>query len=113
MKKLIIAIMLLATIKANSQTIDVSIKSCKAAKIETLVINNGFPVLTDTVTHLGVFNYTDDLSGNCSVNWVLLNKSKNVITGVYFIKKEEYAEWNSSSEGLLKIIAENLKLKFK
>ena len=105
--------MLLASFKAQSQTIDTSITRCIAAKITPIVYTSGIPSITDTITYVGVFDYKDDLKGNCVVNWVLLNINKNIIFNSYSLKQDEYESWSGSGAGLLTIIGNYLKVKFK
>lgn len=105
--------MLFATIKATSQKIDTCITRCNAAKINSVYVTSGYPIITDTATHLGVFDYTDDLKGKCVANYVLLNKSKNIVVASYSLSEEEYNEWDGTAIGLLAVIGRYLKLTFK
>lgn len=114
MKKLIMAFMLLATIKATSQKIDTCIKTCQASRINAVYYTSGIPAKTDTLSFLGVFNYTDDLKGNCIANWVLISKSKvNILFDSYTLTKEEYDNWDGTAIGLLTILGNYLKVTFK
>ncbi|MFY7883640.1 MAG: hypothetical protein ACOVOV_02210 [Dolichospermum sp.] len=62
---------------------------------------------------LGVFNYTDDLRGNCTANWVLCNDTTNVLFDSYTLTQQEYNNWDSSPLGLLKILAKYLNVTIK
>lgn len=105
--------MLLASFKANSQSIDTSITRCIAAKITPIYYSSGIPATVDTINYLGVFDYKDDMKGNCVVNWVLLNSNKNILFNSYSLKQDEYENWDGSAIGLLSIIGNYLKIKFK
>jgi len=113
MKKIIIALCFLASFKATAQKIDTSITRCNAARINNVYVSCGYPATTDTATHLGVFNYVDDLKGNCVVNYVLLNKDKNIVNNSYTLTAEQYNNWNGSVVGLLSIIGEILRVTFR
>lgn len=106
--------MFLFSIKAISQTIDTSINWCIASKVNTFTIQKNYPQ-KDTVTHLGFFNYVDDLKGNCTVNYTLIAAStnRNVIQDSYKLTDSNYNNWDSSPEGLLRIIATYLGVTFK
>ena len=106
--------MLLAAIKANSQTIDTCIKTCQAARINDVIYTSGIPAKKDTLRYVGVFNYTDDLKGNCVANWVLISKNKvNILFDSYTLTTEEYNNWDGSALGLLAVLANYLKVTFK
>ncbi len=105
--------MLLATLKATSQTIDTTVKSCIAAKINTVVYKHDIPSVSDTLTHLGVFNYSDDLKGNCTANWVLIANGKNILFDYYKLTDAQYTSWDGSAAGLLRFIASYLSVTFK
>ena len=115
MNKIVLAIVLISfSINAKSQTIDTSIGWCVAAKINPFYVQKNYPA-KDTITHLGFFNYVDDLKGNCVVNYTLIasTTSRNVIQDSYKLTDGEYNSWNSSPEGLLRIIANYLSVTFK
>jgi hypothetical protein len=113
MKKLLFIAALLIGANSFGQTIDTTIKSCTAAKINAKVYSHDIPIVNDTLTHLGVFNYTDDLKGNCVANWVLIATDKNILWNSYKLTESEYDNWNSTPEGLLSILASHLGLTFK
>jgi hypothetical protein len=106
-------LLLLLPLFGKSQTVDTTIIFATAAKINHVYFKSGFPQKTDTLTHLGFFNYIDDLKGNCTVNYTLIAKDRNAITGSYAIKREEYDMWDSSVNGLLVILANYLNVVFK
>jgi hypothetical protein len=113
MKKVLLFIGLFIAANGYSQTIDTTIKSCTAAKINSKVYSHDIPVISDTLTHLGVFNYTDDLKGNCVANWVLIATNKNILWSEYKLTDSEYTGWNGTATTLLAIIAARLGLTFK
>lgn len=81
-----------------------------STKIIPFDYKSGIPQVTQLVDTLGVFNYVDDLTGNCTANWFLSNASQNILWNSYTLTQEEYDKWDSSPNGLLKIIANYLKL---
>jgi len=81
-----------------------------SAKIIPFNYTSGIPQTSVVINILGVFNYTDDLMGNCTANWVLCNDNQNILFNSYTLTQEEYNNWNSSPEGLLEIIANYLKV---
>ena len=113
MKRILIALCFLAAFKAQSQKVDTTIKSCIAAPIVNKVYNHDLPTVSDTLTHLGVFNYTDDLKGNCTASWVLIANGRNILFDSYKLSVSDYNNWDSSPEGLLKIIGKYLGITFK
>ncbi len=86
MKKLILALCLLASIKANTQpaTVDTSIKFCVATKIVPFVYKHGIPQLSDTITHLGVFWYTAKNDSVWSVNYTFISANSKPYRNVDF-----------------------------
>ena len=113
MKKTFLFIALFISVIGYGQTIDTTLKSCTAAKINSVVVSHGFPVITDTITHVGFFDYTDDLKGNCVVNWVVMANGVNITFGKHQLPEKDYDEWDGTAEGLLVEIAEFLHLTFK
>lgn len=113
MKKLLFLALCFFAIKAQSQVIDTTITFCTAAKITPISYTTGIPIVTEKITHLGVFNYTDDLKGNCTANWTLIATNKNVITNSYTLTQEDYNEWDGYASGLLAVIGKYLKVTFK
>lgn len=81
-----------------------------SAKLTPFQYTSGIPQTSVTINTIGVFNYTDDLMGNCTANWVLCNENQNVLFNTYTLTEEEYANWDSSPIGLLEIIAKYLKV---
>jgi hypothetical protein len=113
MKRIFLSLGLLVSGFSFGQTIDTTIKSCTAAPIVNVVYSHNIPVVTDTITHLGVFNYTDDLKGNCTASWVLIATNRNILFNSYTLTSSEYTAWDGTPEGLLRIIANFLKVRFK
>ena len=105
--------MLFCTIKANCQTVDTTIKSSVAAPINQVIYKHDFPQVSDTLTYLGYFPYTDDTRGNCTVPYILISNGINKVTGTYKLTDSDYNNWDSSQEGLLRIIAHYLGITFK
>jgi len=105
--------MLLASLKATSQTVDTSITFCTAAKISEIYYMHSLPVKTDTLTHIGFYTYSDDTKGNCIVNWIAIANNKPVKGDSYKLSSEEYNRWDGSAVGLIAIIGAYLKITFK
>jgi len=113
MKRILIALCFMASLKASSQKIDTANHSITIAPINSIIYRHGFPVVTDTLTYLGYFYYQDDSRGNCTVPYALVANGVNKVLGSYKLTSEEYAAWNGSAEGLLRIIALVLNVSFK
>jgi len=91
MKKAIIFLFVLAFGSANAQTIDTTITTISAAKIQPIKAQ-----FTDSLnsTHLGVRVIADDLKSNATLYWVLLMSNGAVsIQGNYTIQGQEYTDW--------------------
>lgn len=84
-----------------------------STKIVAFQYKSGIPQTSVLIDTLGVFNYTDDLMGNCTANWVLCNDAQNVLWDSYTLTQKEYNNWDSSPLGLLKIIADYLQVTIK
>lgn len=110
MKKLLFLFLTIGTLKA--QTVDTTITFATAARVQPIIVKQGFPQVADTITHVGFFNYVDDLKGNCVVNYTLIATNRNAVTSSYQLKKSEYDAWDSSNVGLLAIIGNYLNLIF-
>lgn len=76
--------------------------------IQPFQYKSGIPEIIQEINTLGVFNYTDDLKGNCIINWFLSNGSQNILWDNYKLTQEEYNNWDSSATALLEIIAKYL-----
>lgn len=113
MKKIALGLVLLVALKASCQTVDTTITNCIAAKIVNVNYKSGIPAHVDTLTHIGVFDYTDDLKGNCIANWVLISNGRNILWNNYKLTEADYNSWDSSPEGLLSIIGKFLGITFK
>lgn len=79
-----------------------------SVKIIPFQYKSGMPQISQLIDTLGVFNYIDDLMGNCVANWVLCNDTQNVLWDNYTLTEQEYKDWDSSPLGLLQIIAKYL-----
>ena len=91
MKKAIIFLFVLALGSANAQTIDTTVTSISAVKIQPIKAQ-----FTDSLnsTHLGVRVIADDLKSNATLYWVLLMSNGVVsIQGNYTIQGQEYTDW--------------------
>jgi hypothetical protein len=113
MKQILTSLALIIALNSFGQTIDTTVHNCTAAKINSVVVNHGFPSVNDTLDHVGFFDYTDDFKGNCVVNWVVISKGLNISFDKYKLGEGEYNNWDGSAEGLLRVIATFLKLTFK
>lgn len=117
MKKAILMslFIIIGSLVSKAQVIDTTITQWKSAKINNLLICEGFPVECDTATHLGVVNFTDDLKGKCVAYYVLFKgrNQKSLINRQYELKKDEYDNWDGSPEGLLFIIGLRIGITFK
>jgi len=80
------------------------------APLVSFEYTTGIPQTSVIINTIGVFNYTDDLMGNCTANWVLCSEKQNILFNTYTLTDEEYKEWDSSPIGLLEIIAKYLKV---
>ena len=95
MKKAIIFLFVLALGSANAQTIDTTVTSISAVKIQPIKAQ-----FTDSLnsTHLGVRVIADDLKSNATLYWVLLMSNGVVsIQGNYTIQGQEYTDWCNNS----------------
>ena len=113
MKKVFLFISLFIALLSFGQTIDTTVTNCTAAKINSVVISHGFPTVSDTITHVGFFDYTDDLKGNCVVNWVVISKGVNINWNKYKLSDNQYTNWDGTATGLLSILGNYLHLTFK
>lgn len=98
MKKIVLAILIMATSSAKSQTIDTTIHDCTCSAVNSVNFSHGFPAITDTINHIGFFNYTDTPKDSiCVVNYVVKANSnnQNILFSTYQLSKLEYANWNT------------------
>ena len=114
MKKLIILALCFCALKANSQIVDTTVKNSVAVKIQPVISQHDFPVIKDTITHLGVFEYTAT-DTSCKVSYTLLHHAptKNIVYGWHSLTESELAAWDGSLYGLLPILASRFGLTFK
>lgn len=86
--------MLLASLKAQSQVIDTTIKSITAVKIQSFVVQVNYPK-KDTITHLGIEGTCFNLNKSCTLKFILLANGKNILeTNNIVIEGEEYQAWD-------------------
>jgi hypothetical protein len=111
----------------TAPTIDTTITNCTAAKIVPVAYSHGLPATVDTLTHLGVFNYTDNLTGDCRVSYSIMSISsglrpvmynvmtnaKNIIYSTYKLTDVQYTAWDGTPTMLLSFLAQYLNLTFK
>lgn len=98
MKKVLTLFALVIALNSFGQTIDTSIHDCTCSAVNNSVFRHGFPVVADTVTRIGFFNYTDaPKDSTCVVNYVVKANSinQNVLFSQYTLTKSEYYSWNS------------------
>ena len=114
MKKHILSLFVLASFYAKGQVVDTTVKNCVAVKIQPVIYKHDFPVITDTITHLGIFEYkvTDS---SCNVSYTLLHHSptKNIIFNWYMLTKQEVDCWGKDFYTLFQILANRYGLTFK
>lgn len=95
MKKAIFILFLAFGYCANAQTIDTTITSISAVKIQPIKAQ-----FTDSLnsTHLGVRVIADDLKSNATLYWVLLMSNGAIsVQGNYTIQGQEYSDWCNNS----------------
>ena len=95
MKRILLSLMLLGSLKAMSQTVDTSIRSITAVKINPIVLQVNYPK-KDTCTHLGVLVLNDDLSTTATVQFILLANGKNIVVATDVISGEAYSAWTDN-----------------
>jgi hypothetical protein len=106
MKKILTSIALLFALTSFGQTVDTSIHDCTCAAVNNLTISHGFPIVTDTINHIGFFNYTDSpRDTSCVVNFTVKANSnfQNVIFNTYTLTKNEYANWVTDNDLIVDI----------
>lgn len=115
MKRIIIVLCFLMSIKATqAQTIDTTIKYCVAAKIVPFVYSHDFPIVRDTISHLGVFEYKGtDTSFSVSYTLIGCRPIRNVVFDWQPLTQEEMKYWNGDLSGLLPILRTKFGLTFK
>ena len=95
MKKAIIFFFALALGTANAQTIDSTVTSIVAVKIQPVKAQ-----FTDSLnsTHLGVRVIADDLKSTATLYWCLLMSNGAVsVQGNYTISGDDYTQWCNNS----------------
>lgn len=91
MKKVLFFLFVLAFGTINAQTIDTTITSISAAKIQPIKAQ-----FTDSLqsTHLGVRIISDNLKSSATCYWVLLMSNGAVsVQGNYTITGKDYDDW--------------------
>lgn len=112
MKKIIIAVMLLASFKAQSQTVDTAIKEYYAARINPIVFKHSFPIVTDTLKWVGYFKV--DVIGKDSAVvdfFVKSNTQQNIILDNISLSKEQFLSW-VDEKSILRYVLNYLKYSF-
>jgi len=112
MKKILCSLFVLIGYNSFSQTIDTTIKSIAAMKINNVYVQS-FPKV-DTCTHLGVRLISDDLKSTATFEWILLSKSgKNIVVNSELIEGNAYKTWNGNNTFPFTFIANKYCLTFK
>jgi hypothetical protein len=95
MKKAIIFLFVLAFGSVNAQTIDTTVTSISAVKIQPIKAQ-----FTDSLmsTHLGIRVISDDLKSTATLYWVvLMSNGAKSIDGNYLMEGKEYTDWCNNS----------------
>jgi len=95
-------------IGANSfgQSVDTSLHDCTCASVNSVVFSHGFPLISDTINHIGFFNYTDTPKDSvCVVNYTVKanGNNQNILFSTYTLSKSEYAAWNTDLDLIVDI----------
>jgi hypothetical protein len=94
MKKIILSLMLLASLRAKSQIVDTTIKSITAVKLQPFVVQINYPK-RDTITHLGIEPVGGVLTKSVTLKYILIANGKNIYEGNnQIIAGAEYEAWN-------------------
>jgi hypothetical protein len=95
MKKAIIFLFVLAFGSVNAQTIDTTVTSISAVKIQPIKAQFSDSLMS---THLGVRVIADDLKTTATLYWELLMSNGAVsVNGNYTIQSQEYTDWCNNS----------------
>jgi hypothetical protein len=95
MKKAIIFLFVLAFGSVNAQTIDTTVTSISAVKIQPIKAQFSDSLMS---THLGVRVIADDLKTTATIYWELLMSNGAVsVNGNYIIYGQEYTDWCNNS----------------
>ena len=109
MKHLLIAILVMASFTAKSQSIDTSFHYCVAAKVDTVVLNVNYPSL-DTCSHLGIVKKDFDYTTNqITITYYWGNPLRNVKGGTYVINDTE----ERTTYDIFRLLANFLNITFK
>ena len=95
MKKAIIFLFVLAFGSVNAQTIDTTVTSIVACKIQPIKAQFSDSLMS---THLGIRVIADDLKTTATIYWELLMSNGAVsVNGNYTIYGQEYTDWCNNS----------------
>jgi hypothetical protein len=95
MKKAIIFLFVLAFGSVNAQTIDSTVTSISAVKIQPIKAQFSDSLMS---THLGVRVIGDDLKTTATLYWELLMSNGSVsVNGNYTIQGQDYTDWCNNS----------------
>jgi hypothetical protein len=95
MKKAIIFLFVLAFGSVNAQTIDSTVTSISAVKIQPIKAQFSDSLMS---THLGVRVIADDLKTTATLYWELLMSNGSVsVNGNYTIQGQDYTNWCNNS----------------
>ena len=115
MKKLLLGLLLTASLGVKAQTIDTSIHEYKAVRIVDYLHGNGcIPESVDTIRWVGYDGYTyHSKDSTCDVRYIMrANDGRNVIRNIYTISASQYNQWDGSDIGLLTLIVNALHVTF-
>lgn len=95
MKTTIIFLFVLAFGSVNAQTIDTTVTSIVACKIQPIKAQFSDSLMS---THLGIRVIADDLKTSATLYWELLMSNGAVsVNGNYTIEGQEYTDWCNNS----------------
>ena len=95
MKKAIIFLFVLAFGSVNAQTIDSTITSISAVKIQPIKAQFSDSLMS---THLGVRVIADDLKTTATLYWELMMSNGAVsVNGNFIIQGKDYTDWCNNS----------------
>lgn len=106
MKKLFLIAALFIGANSFGQTIDTTVHDCTCVAVNNVAFSHGFPLVSDTINHIGFFNYTDTPKDSvCVVNYTAKANSnnQNILFSTYTLSKSEYASWNTDLDLIVDI----------
>ena len=101
MKQILTTLAIIISLTSFGQTVDTTVHDCTCVAVNSVNFSHGFPSVTDTVNHIGFFNYTDSpRDTTCVVNYVVKanGNKQNILFNSYTLSKEEYLSWNSDMD---------------